>query len=138
MNSEIDAELREILSGLPETEGYLFLTGIGNAEVPEGPFIVCTTEQAEHVAGGFHRATGRIYVSTPALPGEGDWFPRHNMLRAGIHHFLLSGELADEWDSNSIDFCGLHVVNSQQSTEEDRWVWTCEVVMGVRYLTSED
>ena len=131
MNAEIDSALVSALRQIPELADYHIAPGITDAPLPDLPAVVVNTETVEHVVGGYYKASAKIYIATPATMQDGDWLVRHNLARAAILSAIEGGDLAEDFSSTSVSLRGLHYVSSQQSTEDTRWVWTAELLLGI-------
>lgn len=99
---------------------------------PEKLGVIVSVPDVEHSVGPLHRATVNLVVSGPAyhasLPSYRETATAIRQLADTSPFEALADALADH---ASILFCGLWVRDSSERIEEDRWIHTLTLLVGL-------
>ena len=99
---------------------------------PEKLAVIVSVPDVEHSVGPLHRATVNLVVSGPAyhssLPSYRETATAIRQLADASPFEALADALADH---ASILFCGLWVRDSSERIEEDRWIHTLTLLVGL-------
>ena len=99
---------------------------------PERLAIIVSVPDVEHSAGPLHRATVNLIVSGPSYHATLQTYrDTAASIRALVDDHAVNG-LADSLDEHAgATFGGLWVRESSERIEEDRWIHTLTVVVGL-------
>lgn len=99
---------------------------------PEKLAVIVSVPDVEHSVGPLHRATVNLVVSGPAYHAS---LPSYRETATAIRRLAdaqPSESLADALaDHAAILFCGVWVRDSSERIEEDRWIHTLTLLVGL-------
>jgi hypothetical protein len=99
---------------------------------PEALTIIVSVPDVEHSVGPLHRATVNLAVSGPAyhasLQGYRD---AANAIRQIVDAHLANGLASALTEHANAEFAGLWLRDSSERIEEDRWIHTLTLLVGL-------
>ena len=115
-----------------DLDGIAIHTSSDDKEIPgDAPAIVISCDTAESPVAGLYRATVQIVLSTPCLMADG--LETHHSVAAILRPLLSLTGLATHFPSH-LAYSGRHLTQWSESREDDRWITTAELVIGVREI----
>lgn len=133
MTLEVQHALASLFRAADEFEGIAIHASSDDKEIPgDGSAIVVACDTAESPVAGLYRATVQIVLSTPCLLQDG--LETHRTLASVLRQQL--GDLAQlsEHLPETLAYSGRHLSSWADSREDERWITTAELVVGVREI----
>ncbi len=97
----------------------------------DGPTVIVSVPEIQHVVGPLHRATVHWIVSAPAYQTtEGVYRATVQALRTAVAGFASNG-LASSLAGSGFVLAGLHVGDSSEQIEDGRWVNSISMTLGL-------
>ena len=133
MTLEVQHALAALCRAADEFEGVAIHTSSDDKEIPgDQPAVVIVCDTAESPVAGLYRATVQLTLSTPCLLQDG--LETHRTLAAFLRQLL--GDLAQvsEHLPETLAYSGRHLSSWSDSREDERWLTTAELVLGIREI----
>lgn len=133
MTLEVQHALAALFRAADEFEGVAIHASSDDKEIPgDQPALVVACDTAESPVAGLYRATVQITLSTPCLLVDG--LETHRTLAAFLHQLL--GDLAQVSTHlpETLAYSGRHLTQWSDSREDERWLTTAELVLGIREI----
>lgn len=133
MTLEVQHALASLFRAADEFEGVAIHTSSDDKEIPgDQPALVIVCDTAESPVAGLYRATVQLTLSTPCLLQDG--LETHRTLAAFLRQLL--GDLAQvsEHLPETLAYSGRHLTSWSDSREDERWLTTAELVLGIREI----
>ncbi len=97
----------------------------------EGPTVIVSVPEIQHVVGPLHRATVHWIVSAPAYQTtEALYRATVQAVRTAVAGFATNG-LASALAGSGFGLAGLHVGDSSEQIEDGRWVNSLGMTLGL-------
>jgi len=97
----------------------------------DGPTVIVSVPEIQHVVGPLHRATVHWIVSAPAYQtSEGVYRATVQAVRTAVAGFATNG-LASALAGSGFGLAGLHVGDSSEQIEDTRWVNSLSMTLGL-------
>jgi hypothetical protein len=97
----------------------------------EGPTVIVSVPEIQHVVGPLHRATVHWIVSAPAYQTtETLYSATVEAVRTAVAGFASNG-LASALAGSGFGLAGLHVGDSSEQIEDGRWVNSLSMTLGL-------
>lgn len=98
----------------------------------EGPTVIVSVPEIQHVVGPLHRATVHWIVSAPAYQTTETLYRETvQSVRTAVAGFATNG-LASALAGSAFGLAGLHVGDSSELIEDGRWVNSLGMTLGLR------
>lgn len=127
----IVAWITPLLAAAGETA--VVFTGSGNEELPnDAKAVICSVQSSEAIVGPLHKAALKVIVRTPTL---GHNITEHRDACAAVRGCFIAGEqanLSTALSSTGYTLGGWFLSGSTDAHEEDRWLTSIAVTLGVR------
>jgi hypothetical protein len=132
MNAAIETSLREwLLSTAPFADSSIH-TGQSAETIPgDAPVVFCACETVEPVALGLYKVTAQIVISTPCVIEES--LPTHQALSDALKAEILDPSIVDFLPA-SLHLAGAVLNSFTQSTANERWLTSSEIVLGLTQI----
>lgn len=132
MTLETQNALVAYLRALPAMEGLIVHGGSDDKEIPgDQPCIVVACDNAESPVAGLYRATVQVTLSTPVLLE--DALETHSALATKLRSAINLASVATFFPP-ALVFSGRHLVSWSDSREDERFLTTAELAVGVREI----
>lgn len=130
MNASIESSLRDWLLSTTAFADSSIHTGQSAETIPgDQPVIFCACETVEPVALGLYKVTAQIVISTPCVIEES--LPTHQALSDALKAEILDPSALVDFLPPSLHLAGAVLNSFTQSTANDRWLTTSEIVLGL-------
>jgi hypothetical protein len=97
----------------------------------DGPTVIVSVPEIQHVVGPLHRATVHWIVSAQAYQtSEGVYRATVQAVRTAVAGFATNG-LASALAGSGFGLAGLHVGDSSEQIEDGRWVNSISMTLGL-------
>ena len=97
----------------------------------DGPTVIVSVPEIQHVVGPLHRATVHWIVSAPAYQtSEGVYRATVQAVRTAVAGFASNG-MASAMAGSGFGLAGLHVGDSSEQIEDGRWVNSLTMTLGL-------
>ena len=130
MNTAIETSFLAAVAELPQLAGVEQHTGVsGDENTAEGAAIIVHSPDCEHTVGPLWKATVNFRLETPAFDNDRT---AHDERLNAVRSWLEDRDaVAAGLQLNGMGLCGYHILKSQTSIEQKRWVAEIEIVAGV-------
>lgn len=99
---------------------------------PEALTVIVSVPEVEHSVGPLHRATVNLVVSGPAYHASiQSYRDTANTVRQIVDAYLANGLASAITEHAQANFAGLWVRDSSERIEEDRWLHTLTLLVGL-------
>lgn len=92
----------------------------------DGPTVIVSVPEIQHVVGPLHRATVNLIVSAPAYQTE---VAVYRGVVQAVRVAIANG-LASAFDGVGIEYAGLHVSESTEQIDDSRWINVLATTLG--------
>jgi hypothetical protein len=133
MSLEVQHALASLFRAADEFDGIAIHASSDDKEIPgDQPAVVVVCDTAESPVAGLYRATVQITLSTPCLLQDG--LETHRTLASVLRQQL--GDLAQLSTHlpETLAYSGRHLTSWSDSREDERWLTTAELVLGIREI----
>ena len=97
----------------------------------DGPTVIVSVPEIQHVVGPLHRATVHWIVSAPAYQtSEGVYRATVQAVRTAVAEYGTN-DLAAAMAGSGFALAGLHVAESSEQIEDGRWINSLAVIIGL-------
>lgn len=133
MTLEVQHALASLFRAAQEFEGVAIHASSDEKEIPgDQPALVVVCDTAESPVAGLYRATVQITLSTPCLLPEG--LETHRVLATMLRQLLGDIAQLSEHLPETLAYSGRHLTSWSDSREDERWLTTAELVLGIREI----
>ncbi len=93
--------------------------------------VIVVVPEIEHSVGPLHKATVNLIVSAPAYHATVESYRGVAATLRSLVEDHANGGLSDEFESANFDLGGIWIKDSSERIEEDRWVHSLALTVGV-------
>ncbi len=133
MTLEVQHALASLFRAAEELEGVAIHASSDDKEIPgDQPALVVVCDTAESPVAGLYRATVQVTLSTPCLLQEG--LETHRTLSTMLRQLLGDIAQLSTYLPATLAYSGRYLSSWSDSREDERWITTAELVIGVREI----